>query len=110
VILVDTGPIPGSIESSVACSQVDGVVITVSRGEQGPLVKRASEHLRDIGARALGMVFNRATPEDFSSSYGSMSSPSIPAPRVAEKGVPAFGPVASAVAGQKRKPEEGHEG
>jgi len=34
---------------------IDGVVMTVSRGEQGPLVKRASEHLRDIGARALGI-------------------------------------------------------
>lgn len=108
VVLVDTGPIPGSIESSVACSQVDGVVMTVSRGEQGPLVKRASEHLRDIGARALGIVFNRAKPEDFSSSYGSMSSPSIPE-RVRDKpgmDTTAFGPVASAVAGQQKSLNE----
>jgi Mrp family chromosome partitioning ATPase/uncharacterized protein involved in exopolysaccharide biosynthesis len=106
VILVDTGPVPGSIESSVAASQVDGVVLTVSRGEQGPLVRRASDHLTDIGARPLGIVFNRATPEDFSSSYGSMSSPSIPA-RVAaqaETGMAQFGPVAAAVAGNQMKP------
>jgi len=105
VILVDTGPIPGSVESSVAASQVDGVVLTVSRNEQGPLVKRASEHLRDIGARALGLVFNRATPEDFSSSYGAMSSPSIPE-RIREKpgtSPKELGPVAAAVANQQNK-------
>jgi Mrp family chromosome partitioning ATPase len=111
VILVDTGPVPGAIESSVAASQVDGVVLTVSRGEQGPLVKRAAEHLRDIGGRALGVVFNRATPEDFSSSYSSMSKPSIPE-RVREKPGPdmqALGPVAAAVAGQQRTLKEGKE-
>jgi len=43
VILVDTGPVPGSIESSVAASQVDGVVLCVSRGQQGRwCVARAS--------------------------------------------------------------------
>jgi Mrp family chromosome partitioning ATPase/uncharacterized protein involved in exopolysaccharide biosynthesis len=114
VILVDTGPVPGAIESSVAASQVDGVVLTVSRGEQGPLVKRAAEHLRDIGGRALGVVFNRATPEDFSSSYSSMSKPSIPE-RVREKpgvaDMQALGPVAAAVAGQQqtRSLKEGKE-
>jgi Mrp family chromosome partitioning ATPase len=105
VVLVDTGPVPGSIESSVAASQSDGVVLCVSRGEQGPLVRRASEHLHDIGSRALGLVFNRATPEDFSSSYGAMSSPSIPA-RIPEKqgaDRATFGPVASAVAGTQVK-------
>ena len=104
VVLIDTGPVPGSIESSVACSQADGVVMAVSRGEQGPLVKRSSEHLRDIGARALGVVFNRATPDDFSSSYGSFSSPSMPA-RIREKhevGPAQFGPVAAAVAGKPK--------
>ncbi len=105
IVLVDTGPVPGSIESSVAASQADGVVLCVSRGEQGPLVRRASEHLNDIGARSLGLVFNRATPEDFSSSYGAMSSPSIPA-RIPEKpgtDRATFGPVASAVAGSQVK-------
>ena len=77
-ILVDTGPIPGSIESSVAVSQVDGVVLAVSRGEQGPLVRRASEHVRDIGGRAAGIVFNRARPRTISA---------VPIPRFP---IPAF--------------------
>ena len=104
-ILIDTGPIPGSIESSVAASQADGVVLAVSRGEQGPLVRRASEHVRDIGGRTLGIVFNRATPEDFSSSYGAISSPSIPERPHNRKGneIAQFGPVAAAVAGQQKR-------
>jgi Mrp family chromosome partitioning ATPase/uncharacterized protein involved in exopolysaccharide biosynthesis len=112
VILVDTGPVPGSIESSVAVSQTDGVVMCVSRGEQGPLVRRASEHMRDVGARALGIVFNRATPEDFSSSYGAMSSPSIPE-RVREKSgtdSSQFGPVAAAVAGRPAQQDPDQKG
>jgi len=102
-ILVDTGPIPGSIESSVAVSQVDGVVLAVSRGEQGPLVRRASEHVRDIGGRSLGIVFNRATPDDFSSSYSAISNSSIPERLHNRKNdIAQFGPVAAAVAGQQK--------
>ncbi|HLL89118.1 MAG TPA: AAA family ATPase, partial [Tepidisphaeraceae bacterium] len=34
VILVDTGPIMGSIEASLVCAAADGVVLTVARGQQ----------------------------------------------------------------------------
>jgi hypothetical protein len=63
---------------------VDGVVMTITRGQQGPLVDRAIRHLNEIGARLSGVVFNRATTKDFyRSAYASSSFRSLPgtAPR-----------------------------
>src|SRR5690606_27084547 len=45
VILVDTGPIPASLEASVVATEADGVILTVSRGEQRPLAAKAKKHL-----------------------------------------------------------------
>src|SRR5213075_933158 len=58
VVLIDTGPIPGSLEASVAASAADGVVLVVSRGEHRPMAERSIAHLLDIGANVAGMVFN----------------------------------------------------
>ena len=41
MILVDTGPILGSIEASLVCAAADGVVLAVSRGQSRPLVEKS---------------------------------------------------------------------
>jgi Mrp family chromosome partitioning ATPase len=64
IVLIDTGPIPGSLEASVAAAAADGVVLVVSRGEHRPMAERSIQHLLDIGASLAGMVFNRAEGRD----------------------------------------------
>lgn len=73
VILIDTGPILGSIEATPVCAAVDGVVLTVARGQQRPLVEKALAHLRSIGSRISGVVFNRAQARDFEQSISGIS-------------------------------------
>lgn len=73
VIIVDTGPVMGSIEATPICASVDGVVLTVARGQSRPLVERAIQHLNSIGARIAGVVFNRAQHKDFEQSIGAIS-------------------------------------
>ncbi|MCS7033204.1 MAG: P-loop NTPase [Phycisphaerae bacterium] len=73
VVLIDTGPILGSIEATPVCSAVDGVILTVARGQQRPLVEKALTHLRSIGARISGVVFNRAQARDFEQSISGIS-------------------------------------
>jgi Mrp family chromosome partitioning ATPase len=64
VVLVDTGPVLGSLEASVLATVVDGMVLVVSRGESRTLAERAVRHLRSIGTPISGMVFNRADTRD----------------------------------------------
>lgn len=73
VIIIDTGPVMGSIEATPICASVDGVVLTVARGQSRPLVERAIQHLTSIGARVAGVVFNRAQHKDFEQSIGAIS-------------------------------------
>jgi succinoglycan biosynthesis transport protein ExoP len=63
-ILIDTGPIPGSLEAAVVAAAVDGVILAVSRGEQRPLAEQCIAHLNTLGARVVGIVFNRAAQKD----------------------------------------------
>jgi hypothetical protein len=60
-VLIDTGPVPGSLEASVAVPQADGVILVVSKGEHRPTVARTVEYLRTIAANPVGVVFNRAS-------------------------------------------------
>jgi hypothetical protein len=79
VILIDTGPILGSLEASVTAMAADEVVLTVAQGEQRPMVERAKQQLAAAGGRLAGIVLNRAEVLDivmsgFSSSVARMSS------------------------------------
>lgn len=65
VVLVDTGPILGSVEASPACAACDATVVVISRGRQRAQVARALDQLVSIGARLAGVVFNRASNPDF---------------------------------------------
>jgi capsular exopolysaccharide synthesis family protein len=73
VVVIDTGPILGSLEASVVAAEVDGVIIAVARGQQQPLVEKAVRHLRSVGANIFGIVFNRAEQRDFQRSVASAS-------------------------------------
>ncbi|HWE94418.1 MAG TPA: AAA family ATPase [Tepidisphaeraceae bacterium] len=72
-ILVDTGPVLGSIEASLVAAAADAVVLAVSRGQQRPLVEKAVQHLQAIGAKLAGVVFNRAQANDFDRSISGLS-------------------------------------
>ncbi len=107
VILIDTGPILGSIEASVVAMAADEVVLTVARGEQRPLIQRAAEQLLAAGANVAGIVLNRADTTDvqtsrFSSSSAQMDEvlePHAPLNRGEHKYL-RLGPIATAVAAQ----------
>src|SRR5207253_1141005 len=73
VVIIDTGPILGSLEAAVVGAAADAVILTISRGQQQPLVERSVRQLRQIGANIAGLVFNRAEQRDFARSVGSSS-------------------------------------
>ncbi len=60
VILVDTSSVPGGLEASVVASAVDGMIVTVARGEQGPRVTECLERLQTLCCPLAGIVFNQA--------------------------------------------------
>jgi Mrp family chromosome partitioning ATPase len=72
-ILIDSGPVLGSVEATVVAREVDGVIFTISRGQEPEAVERALCHLEAIGANVLGAVFNRANVTDFYRSFQSSS-------------------------------------
>jgi Mrp family chromosome partitioning ATPase/capsular polysaccharide biosynthesis protein len=103
VVLIDTGPVLGSLEASIVASEADGVVLTVSRGQQKSLAERAMELLDSIGANTAGIVFNRAQTDDmdtiqYSSSIPASALQSIPQQTAGGSGTSRLGPIAFAVA------------
>ena len=101
IALIDTGPVLGSLEASMAAAEADATVLIVSRGDSRKIAERSLAHLREVGARVRGVVFNHALDDDLSdSSYGSMVAQdrrggSVQVdPAVAAR----FGPLGSAVA------------
>lgn len=73
IVIVDTGPLLGGIEVSMACAAAEGVVLVVGRGTSHRVYRQCTEQLRGIGARIVGVVFNRATQTDFAHSPSSHS-------------------------------------
>ena len=63
-ILIDTGPVPASLEASLVCPRADGVIFVVSQGAQRNVVERGVEHLKALRAKVAGFVFNRAAAKD----------------------------------------------
>lgn len=102
IILIDTGPILGSIEASLVCAAVDGVILAVARGQQRPMVEKSLNHLVSIGASLSGVVFNRAQGADFTNSISGMSARNQ---RNGKGGQ--FGPVARAVASSYKPSKNG---
>ena len=105
IIVIDTGPILGSLEASVVAQEADGVIMAVARGQHQPLVEKAIKHLRSVGASIFGIVFNRAEQRDFQRSVTSASIRSVSAkPHEVRALLPEsdesarFGPLARSVA------------
>ncbi len=72
-IIIDTGPLLGSLEANLACSNSDGVILAVSRGQSHRLVEACIERLNRMGASCAGLVFNRAAVDDFENSVSATS-------------------------------------
>jgi capsular exopolysaccharide synthesis family protein len=79
IIIVDTGPILGSIEASLVCAAADRTVLAVARNQQRPLVEKSISHLMSIGSNLAGVVFNRAHSKDFERSMSGLALRSRPA-------------------------------
>lgn len=76
IVMVDTGPVSGSLEATQVAVNADGVVMVISRGGNRSQVEQAVRHLTSLGAHLSGVVFNRAQGDDMqrmSFSYGSRS-------------------------------------
>lgn len=106
IVLIDTGPVLGSLEASIAATESDGVVMIVSRGDPKRLAYKSLEHLMSINAVISGVVFNHALEDDVArTSYATFSvvqSRRQDARAAADRMDPAktvrYGPLASAVA------------
>lgn len=73
-VLVDTGPVLGSLEASMVSAQADKTIVIVSRGDQKPVITKSLDHLRSIGADIAGIVFNHADAVDIErSTYASVT-------------------------------------
>lgn len=112
-VLIDTGPVPGSIEAAMVTAEADQVVLVISRGESRTLVEQAIAHLQSLGADVAGAVFNRAEADDilasrFSSSV-SQRSVGYPSPQAANSTALRLGPVAMTVASTARSEHEAPE-
>ncbi len=77
IILIDTGPVLGSIEAHLVCAEADSVILVVGAGRARGQVKSAVAALRRVNARLLGMVFNLAHGRDFRMSAASQSFRSV---------------------------------
>jgi capsular exopolysaccharide synthesis family protein len=114
VVIIDTGPILGSIEAPLVGSVADGVILAIGQGQGRAQADHAMESLKRIGATLLGVVFNRAQPGDFRRAVSSASVRSVPNQGVSKpiRSLPALGPMANTVASQSRmttdEPREAH--
>jgi hypothetical protein len=64
-ILIDTGPLPTSIEACLVCAVADRVVTVVDRNQRVDRLRKTIERLERIGADRAGVVFNRAGASDW---------------------------------------------
>jgi Mrp family chromosome partitioning ATPase/uncharacterized protein involved in exopolysaccharide biosynthesis len=64
IVIVDTGPLLGSLESTPVVIASDGVVLSMRRGRSRARLEEARTRLRSIGARCLGVILNYAVKSD----------------------------------------------
>jgi capsular exopolysaccharide synthesis family protein len=65
IVLIDTGPVLGSLEANLTAPLSDGVVLVVSRGQNGKLVRSTLDRLDQLNSPCLGLVFNKVKRADF---------------------------------------------
>ncbi len=76
IILVDTGPILGSLESTPVIAAADGVILSVRRGRSRAKLDEAAARLEALRGRCIGVVLNWAVRADC---YRYVSETSLPA-------------------------------
>jgi Mrp family chromosome partitioning ATPase len=75
IVLIDTGPVLGSLEASIAAAESDSTVMIVSRGDNKSIATKSINQLRSVHADIAGLVFNHAMESDFAQgSYASLVS------------------------------------
>lgn len=72
-ILIDTGPILGSVEAAFIAPQADGVMLVVGRGQYKPLIKKAIDQIHAVEGKIAATIFNRASMHEIRHSASSMS-------------------------------------
>ncbi len=72
-ILIDSGPILGSVEAAFISPQADGMIMVVGRGQYKPLIKKAVDQIHAVEGRIVATIFNRASVQDLRQSSSSMS-------------------------------------
>lgn len=78
MVVIDTGPVLGSLEASLVVTEADAVLLALRRGQRRETAQRAIEYIRSLDGRLVGMVFNQAQPNDFRRSVSSASLRSRP--------------------------------
>ena len=76
IVIVDTGPILGSLEVSLLARLADVVILIAARGTSSKLVNAALDRARRLCGENVSLIFNRANREDMSTSasYSSVRS------------------------------------
>jgi Mrp family chromosome partitioning ATPase len=75
IVLIDTGPVLGSLEASIAAAESDATVMIVSRGDNRSIAVKSLDQLRSVHADIAGIVFNHALESDLAhGSYASLVS------------------------------------
>ncbi len=60
IIIVDTGPMLGSLESTPVTASADGVVLSVRRGRSRDRLDDCLQRLKAVGTSCLGVILNCA--------------------------------------------------
>jgi Mrp family chromosome partitioning ATPase len=113
-VLVDTGPILGSIEAGFLAAEADGVILVVGRGQLRPLIRRAIDQIKGVGGKIVATVFNRASGYELRQSTGTMSvhfsrQAARQAAEAAARSGPRVGPVAGTLFADRAKPAKDDE-
>lgn len=106
VVLIDSGPILGSVDATLAASAADASLLIFTRNERQALVNKAIAAFDHIDGNLAGIVFNRAMQKDIvRSSYGSVTSSvsraayaTAPSQTIDPEATTSFGPLARSVA------------
>jgi Mrp family chromosome partitioning ATPase len=64
IILVDTGPLLGSLESTPVMAVADGVVLSVRRGRSRSKLEDCINRLKMVGTECIGVILNCAARSD----------------------------------------------
>ena len=117
-IIIDSGPILGSLEASLLTQIADRTLLVIARGQRPGIVKAAVARVRQLGGNVAGFVFNRAVRGDYlSSSYSASVSrhslsdrTSRPRPRPANAPIsPLLLSMRSSLSGQQGAPRSSNQ-